>query len=422
MAGWSPINSDMENTIASHFAAYLEARRKQITEQWIDAVLESPEILGTNGMTRQELADHLPLLFDDLVEYLRTEAGGTARRRTEKAAFAHGRKRWRQNFELTDLIRELWTIHRITFREVIQTFIGEHPQLAPETANAQDLISLFFEDSAVSSVNEYVGESKHQSLVSAQSLAEANELLRKIDASRLLFVRTVSHDLGNLLNSLSWLVAISGAEPEESERQRIISVCQRNLNDMGALLHDLTDYSALLAGEVRLEPEKFSLDEFCADLRISLRPVAQANGLTLEVSVGPGIREVVTDRTRLNQILQNLVTNAIKYRNRDLPEGRVSVRFDATDEGHWCCEVADTGVGIGKEQLDLIFEEFQRLAPPELGEEIHVRGLGLAITKRLVQVLEGEITVESQVGVGTRFVIRLPTQPNSVGDANPEHE
>jgi signal transduction histidine kinase len=412
----------MDNTIASHFATYLDTRRKIIIELWIDAVLKSPEIHGSNGMTRQQLSDHLPLLFDDLVAYLRTDASGTARRKTEKAALEHGRNRWRQNYGLADLIRELWTIHRLIFREVIQTFIGEYPQLAAQAGHAEDLISRFFEDSAVSSVKEYISESERQSLLAAQSLAAANEMLRKIDASRLLFVRTVSHDLGNLLNSLSWLVAISGAEPEEAERRRIISVCQRNLNDMGALLHDLTDYSALLAGEVRPEPEKFSLDEFCTDLKTSLRPVAQANGLTLEVIVGAGIHEVVTDRTRLNQILQNLVTNAIKYRNRDLPEGRVSVRFDAIDEGHWCCEVADTGVGIAREQLDLIFEEFQRLAPPELGEEIHVRGLGLAITKRLVQVLEGEITVESQVGIGTQFVIKLPMQPKSVDDANPEYQ
>jgi signal transduction histidine kinase len=408
----------MDNVVAAHFASYLQARRKQVTEQWIDAVVNSPAIEGAERMTRQQLADHLPLLFDDLVDYLRTEAAGSARRKTEKAALAHGRKRWQQNYRLADLIRELWTIHRLIFREVFQTFVGERPDLAEEVVNAQNLISLFFEDSAVSSVEEYVRESKHQLLLSTQSLAEANEQLQKIDTSRLLFVRTVSHDLGNLLNSLGWLVAISGTEPEEAERHRIISVCQRNLNEMGALLHDLTDYSALLAGEVRLDPEIVNLEEFGADLKNSLGPAAQAHGLTLEVQVG--LREVVTDRTRLNQILQNLVANAIKYRSRDKVDGRVSVRFVAVDEGRWSCEVADTGIGINKEQLDLIFEEFQRFAPPELGEQIHVGGLGLAITRRLVQVLEGEIRVESQVGEGSRFVIKLPIRPKSVEGPNLE--
>jgi signal transduction histidine kinase len=410
----------MNNAVASYFAEFLQARRGLITEQWIDAVLKSPEIEGAYGMTRQQLSDHLPLLFDDLVEYLRTEAGGTARLKTERAALAHGRKRWQQNYQLADLIRELWTIQRLVFREGIQSFINEHPELEDEFENAQELISRFFEDTAVSSVEEYVGESKHQLLIAGQSLAEANELLRKIDTSRLLFVRTVSHDLGNLLNSLNWLLAISGSEPEESERRRLLSVCQRNLQDMGSLLHDLTDYSALLAGEVPLEPEKFRLDQFGADLKTSLSPIAQANGLTLDVKVEVGLDEVITDRTRLNQILHNLVINAIKYRKRDQSDGRVSVIFRRSDDTHWQCEVRDTGIGIAKDQLDLIFEEFQRLAPPEAGEEIHVGGLGLAITKRLVHLLKGEIAVDSEVGVGTRFVLTLPKSSSSVGDAKLE--
>jgi signal transduction histidine kinase len=140
--------------------------------------------------------------------------------------------------------------------------------------------------------------------------------------------------------------------------------------------------------------------------------MAIANDLALEVS-NQGPVTVWADARKLKQIVANLVSNAIKYRQRDKPDGFVRLVFDAADEEHWQLTVTDNGVGIPQEDLEKVFEEFQRGAP---SENIQGAGLGLAITKRLVLLLQGEISVSSEVGRGTQFVLtfsRSSRRPSS---------
>ena len=132
--------------------------------------------------------------------------------------------------------------------------------------------------------------------------------------------------------------------------------------------------------------------------------MAIANDLTLEVAIKGDLEGVWTDPRKLKQIVANLVSNAIKYRRRDKPDGFVRLLFEPADEEHWHLTVADSGVGIPQDDLEKVFEEFQRGAP---SEEIQGAGLGLAISKRLVLLLDGEISVSSEVGQGTQFVLRF---------------
>jgi signal transduction histidine kinase len=116
----------------------------------------------------------------------------------------------------------------------------------------------------------------------------------------------------------------------------------------------------------------------------------------------------------LRQVVLNLVSNAIKYRQPDKPDAFVRLDFELADDDRWQLTITDNGVGIPKEDLERVFEEFQR-GPPS--EKIQGTGLGLAISKRLVLLLKGEILVSSEVGRGTHFVLRfsrnLPGSPAS---------
>ena len=125
---------------------------------------------------------------------------------------------------------------------------------------------------------------------------------------------------------------------------------------------------------------------------------------------------VWTDPRKLKQIVANLVSNAIKYRRRDKADGFVRLVFESADEEDWQLTVADSGVGIPQEDLQKVFEEFQRGAP---SEKIQGAGLGLAITKRLVLLLNGEISVSSEVGQGTQFVLTFSRNcPNPSSSAH----
>ena len=155
--------------------------------------------------------------------------------------------------------------------------------------------------------------------------------------------------------------------------------------------------------------------------------MAAANGVTLEVTNKIGRLTTWTDSRKMKQIVSNLFSNAIKYRQRSNSDRFVRLVFELYDEAHWQLTVADNGVGISEEDLQRVFEEFQRRSP---SEKIQGAGLGLAITKRLTLLLKGEISVSSEVGQGTEFRLRFPlgqsipiaassiisvaTQPNSL--------
>jgi signal transduction histidine kinase len=398
----------MTPIVTARLADHLCAQRGVITDHWIEAVRTSPEIPSAQNLSHAELSDHLPDLFNSLVEYLRTSASGDARRNVIRDARRHGSRRWDQGYNLGELLRELGTVHRLILRDAIRTFASSFPDWRADVDEAWELISSFFEDAVVGSTEQYVENFGSQLRQASKSFAEANEKLSKTDASRLLLIRTVSHDLGNFLNSLTWVVNAFGPESDETERRKMIEVTERNLADMRVLLGELTDYSVLLAGDVRPDFEEISIPSLCEDLTASFSQIARANGMLLKIRRDGNLRTVLSDCRRIKQIVGNLISNAIKYRRQERSDGSIELLFMSLSGERWQLIVRDTGIGIPNDQLANIFQEFQRVAPRG---EIQGAGLGLAIAKRLVDLLGGEITVSSKVGKGTQFAITFPMKP-----------
>ncbi|MGA8655552.1 MAG: HAMP domain-containing sensor histidine kinase, partial [Chthoniobacterales bacterium] len=191
-------------------------------------------------------------------------------------------------------------------------------------------------------------------------------------------------------------------------RRKMIAVTERNLADMRGLLGELTDYSVLLAGDVRPAFEEISLPSLCEDLTASFSQMARANGTLFKIRRTDDLLTVRSDRRRIKQIVGNLISNAIKYRRQERSDGSVETLFVPLPPESWQLIVRDNGIGIPNDQLANIFQEFQRVAPRG---EIQGAGLGLAIAKRLVDLLQGEITVSSEVGKGTQFAITFPMKP-----------
>ena len=398
----------MTPIVTARLADHLCAQRGVVTDHWVEAVRTSPEIPSAQKLSHAELSDHLPDLFNNLVEYLRTSASADARRRAMREARRHGSRRWDQGYNLAELLRELGTVHRLILRDAIRTFASSFPDWRADVDEAWEVTSGFFEDAVIGSTEQYVENFGSQLRQTSKSLAEANEKLSKTDASRLLLIRTVSHDLSNFLNSLTWVLNAFGPESDEAERRKMIAVTERNLADMRGLLGELTDYSVLLAGDVRPAFEEISLPSLCEDLTASFSQMARANGTLFKIRRTDDLLTVRSDRRRIKQIVGNLISNAIKYRRQERSDGSVETLFVPLPPESWQLIVRDNGIGIPNDQLANIFQEFQRVAPRG---EIQGAGLGLAIAKRLVDLLQGEITVSSEVGKGTQFAITFPMKP-----------
>ena len=235
--------------------------------------------------------------------------------------------------------------------------------------------------------------------------ASAERFAQDASASRLALLQAVTHELRGYLQTFTLGLSVVGSEAPEAERQRTAALCRRNLADMGALLEELTDYGLLLADQVRPEPATFGVVDFAREIEAGFSLLAQASGVELRVAVDPGLGAVQSDPRRLRQILGNLITNAVKYRRRGRAGAGVRVAFEAVSDRRWRVAVEDNGVGIAPQDLERVFEAFQRVSPRE---DVHGTGLGLAITRRLARLLGGEVSVKSTPGEGSRFEVTLP--------------
>jgi signal transduction histidine kinase len=393
----------LASEVKRYLVEHLAGRQSLIAEQAVLAVRSSLEIPSAGRLTDQELIDHFPQLFGDLVEYFLTDADPSTRRQTIEAALKHGMTRWQQGYELVEVVRELGVVHRSILDHGMEKFFAENPQWIKSINHAHRNLDAFFEDSVAGSVQRYV-ENFAEAMRSANvKLLQANESLSQIDESRLRLIRTVGHELANVLNALKFTITLVSTGNVEANRSEMLEICQRNVQEMSELLEDLRDYSVLIAGAGSLQIEEINVGAFGSELGASFHAVTQVAGVRLELQIDSNLGVIQSDRRKIRQIVRNLITNAINYCQE--PHPRVLLEFRSLDQSSWQIAVEDSGIGIPPEHLDSIFDEFKRISPSEM---IKGTGLGLAITKRLVEELKGRIQVFSEVGAGSRFVVTMP--------------
>jgi signal transduction histidine kinase len=174
---------------------------------------------------------------------------------------------------------------------------------------------------------------------------------------------------------------------------------QRSVDELRELVESTLDLSRLDAGRVDVEASDVGLEELFEELRGDVEGLARP-GVELEWTAVPAL-QLSTDRMKVKILVKNLVRNALKFTHR----GRVEVSAGRASAGGVELRVRDTGIGIGPESRDLIFEPFRRAVDEDLYGGV---GLGLHIVRRLVETLGGAIEVESEVGRGSTFTVRLP--------------
>jgi two-component system, sensor histidine kinase len=225
------------------------------------------------------------------------------------------------------------------------------------------------------------------------------------------FLATMSHEIRTPLNGvLGMAQAMAVDELSQVQRDRL-SVIHRSGEALLAILNDVLDLSKIEAGKLELEVIEFDLAELAQGAYSAFTALANKKGLSFALDIGEARGRYLGDPTRIRQILYNLISNALKF--TDQGEIRVTARRDGT-----MLEIAvvDTGVGISPENLVRLFQKFDQL-DSSTTRRFGGTGLGLAICHELAQLMGGEIGVESQVGQGSRFVVRLPLP--MVGDEKP---
>jgi PAS domain S-box-containing protein len=239
-------------------------------------------------------------------------------------------------------------------------------------------------------------------------LEGAKSAAEKANLAKSDFLSSMSHELRSPLNAIlgfAQLLESTAPLPTASQTESIAQILQAGWHLL-KLINEVLDLAVVESGKVSLSPEPVSLAEVISECQTMMEPQAQQRGISMSFPQLDIPYHVNADRTRVKQVLINLLSNAIKY-NRE--QGTVQVKCIATSPERIRISVKDTGAGLPPEKLAQLFQSFNRLGQEASAEE--GTGIGLVVSKRLVELMGGVIGVESSVGVGSVFWIELLLTP-----------
>jgi signal transduction histidine kinase len=243
-----------------------------------------------------------------------------------------------------------------------------------------------------------------------QELVTARDRAIEASSFKSQLLARVSHELRTPLASIlgySELLQIGSFGPVSDNQQATLSQVIDSTHELTDLVNKLLAQAQFENDQLALTITPFRLTEMVKPVVAHLNPLAETKGLTLTLEIDPHLPCCLNgDVKRLQEILANLISNAIKFTK----SGTVQVRLYQLNASGWAIEVADTGIGISLEMQPYIFEPF-RQGDGSLTREYGGLGLGLTIVRQLVTIMEGEITLKSEVGRGSTFTVALPLNP-----------
>lgn len=244
---------------------------------------------------------------------------------------------------------------------------------------------------------------------SEQVLQEAKNAAELANRAKSIFLANMSHELRT---PLAAIIGYSEMIQEQSVNQPVTKIIERvgqievSAHHLLSIINDILDLSKIEAGKLTLQVEEFELNSLVENVVETIRPLMQKNNNQLHVTYLEEVAPIMSDQLRVRQILLNILGNSAKFTE----DGQVNVRINAEPRhNQYIIEITDTGIGMSSEQVAALFQPFSQ-GDPSLTRKYGGTGLGLAISFRLCEMLEGTLAVESKIGAGSTFIIKLPVK------------
>ena len=381
-----------------------------IIETWVDEVRSDMEIESNRGMTYEAVHDGLPQVLAAVATLL-TSALADEEVELEESALEHGEVRAEQGFDIAEVVHEYKVLRNVLMNAL-------EPDLetgtVSEALKAVRKINDVLDGVVIISMKRYV-ERKLSLLdqMHGQLLLTNQELLRLVETHK----DSVSHLAHELKNPLNSIIAFSSIllrkqrqqltqAPMQSMEMQQIERILNNGRQLLRLINNTLEVSRSGSEQASLNIEQVAVADLVKTVIEAFEPSVQEKPVTLKWDCSLAPKTVSIDDLRLQQILTNLISNAIRYTDEGSVEVTCYTQGDLAD-GFWAIAVRDTGKGISPEQQARIFEPYFRVGDKEdyLPDS---SGLGLAVVSKLVRLFDGKIEVESALGRGATFTVILP--------------
>lgn len=388
------------------FSQLLAEKTDAILNKWVLAVRKDRRIESADELSYGAIKDHIPDVLKAIVTVLSKDQGNDIRS-IVIASWQHGAIRAIQGFDPEEIAREYHQLRTVIFEIIEVDLLQGTPT---DIIRAMRLINAVIDEAIARCFHSYVRERLRELEHLHSSLSLHNEELTRLVNANRENISQLAHDLKHPLASI---ISYSDLFLREQRKTNVkdnytnlehIERVLRNGRHLLRLINDLLDISRFDAGKVKLKLAPTDVCELINNVREMLEPLAVGKNLHIVVDCDSTPKQIITDSFQLQQVVINLVSNAIRYTE----SGSISIVSQVLDNDKWAIAVSDTGVGIAPEDQCLIFQPFSRAASSQMSYLPDSTGLGLAIVSRLVKLLQGEINVVSEVGVGSTFTVTLP--------------
>jgi signal transduction histidine kinase len=419
-------------------ASYLAQQRDAILQSWREAVDRDPEVTTASTITRAQFNDHVPEVLDAFEKVLRgVDSGDSIRSAGQQSAAEHGLHRWQQGYDQRETMREWGHLH-LCVLDAIEHYGSLHPDLAATVMpHARRALVSLCNGGVCESAARFAWLQRMEAAGRERELEQALEQLKTFERERAEIWREAAHDLRGSVSAISSAAAIVGRDGvKDSTRTQFSHSLRKGVVSLHDLLSDLMSLARLEAGHDQRSVTPFDVGQLMTEFGDAMRPLATERSLFL-LCEGPESLAVEGDPAKVRRIAQNLVLNALNVTER----GGVRVTWQhgpSNGVAQWVLCIQDTGPGFSKESAPQLVralkeatEEAQEVEeraetagdssahvepPVTLASQSTARaphpqqgeGIGLSIVKRLCEVLDASLEIESDAGTGTTFRVVLP--------------
>lgn len=389
------------------FSQVLADKTDTIAQKWVLEVRKDKHIESADDLSYIAIQNHLPDVLEAMVTVLSTSVGNDVKS-IVVASWEHGILRAAQGFDPEEIAREYHLLRRVIFDTLEEDLLEGSPV---EIVRAMRLIDTVIDEAIARCFNSYFEERLRELQHLYNSLTLHNDELNRLVNTNQDYLNQLAHELKSPLASIIGYSDLflrqqrqhNGKNNPPVNLEHIERVL-RNGRHLLRIINDILEVSRYEAAKIQLELEFTNVCELINNVVEMLAPLAQEKNLALVQTCEINPQQILTDPFRLQQIVTNLISNAIRYTN----SGSVEISAQVVDNQKWAIAVKDTGIGIAPENQTQIFEPYFRVGSIHKSYVSGSTGLGLAIVARLVKLLQGEINLVSNLGLGSTFTVTFP--------------